>query len=329
MHRIHIVRSRKVSIQGNKIVWHESGDFGPLISIIRMFITGIRILRKNRIDMIITFNPVPYGTTAWILSRIFKRPISMSLIGDDINVHCRAWYAPLIHFVLRRCDRVTVPGLCYLEDVVNWGVNRESVHILPHSIDLNRFRPFRPTDDRQYDFLFVGDLLPLKNVDIIIEAFAGSLTCYPSSRMAIIGDGRVRGDLERKAGGTAAGESIDFLGRKENVEDYYNDARVLVLASEREALPLVLLEGMACGCVPVATDRGVINEYVENGRNGFLIREADAGELKEVFLNLLEDRPLLRDVSKKAAGIRERVGWEEAERTWSQIISSQGTKGKK
>lgn len=60
------------------------------------------------------------------------------------------------------------------------------------------------------------------------------------------------------------------LSRKEMAE-FYNSVDVIAIVSRSESQPLPLLEGMACGCFPVATDVGIVSELVENGKNGLIV----------------------------------------------------------
>ena len=64
----------------------------------------------------------------------------------------------------------------------------------------------------------------------------------------------------------------------------YRDSHIILITSEREGLPLVLMEAMAFGVVPVTTNVGAIGVYVKSGMNGFLIEEQDEDSLVEAFV---------------------------------------------
>ena len=66
------------------------------------------------------------------------------------------------------------------------------------------------------------------------------------------------------------------LSRKQMVE-LHNSVDVIAIASRSESQPLPLLEGMSCGCFPVATDVGIVSELVETGQSGLIVdRDVDA-----------------------------------------------------
>jgi glycosyltransferase involved in cell wall biosynthesis len=64
----------------------------------------------------------------------------------------------------------------------------------------------------------------------------------------------------------------------------YRDSHIILITSEREGLPLVLMEAMAYGVVPVTTNVGAIGAHVQSGINGFLIEEQDEESLVEAFV---------------------------------------------
>ena len=77
-------------------------------------------------------------------------------------------------------------------------------------------------------------------------------------------------------------------------EQLYDAFDVLALSSLYEGLPYVLLEGMACGCFPVAGDLESIREWIENGRNGLLVDPGNPEELAMGIVRGLEDETLRR-----------------------------------
>jgi hypothetical protein len=58
--------------------------------------------------------------------------------------------------------------------------------------------------------------------------------------------------------------------------DFYNSIDVICVASTTEGQPLPLIEGMACGCFPVAVDVGIVPELVTHGRNGLMVNRTPA-----------------------------------------------------
>ena len=87
------------------------------------------------------------------------------------------------------------------------------------------------------------------------------------------------------------------------LERQYRDAHVIILLSAFEGFPIVIMEGMACGAVPLVTDVGGLNVHVKHGVNGFLI-ENSANEQQivsdsvKVLLELRRSPQLLEQISQ-------------------------------
>lgn len=319
---LHVLREEAFELASDQVTWHAAGGRGrwpPLGRLLRM---GVRATRQEPIDVVVGFSLVPYGLLAWLISRLRRLPVVLCLLGTDFSIHCHAWYGHLLRGVLRRADAVTVTGRSVADEVVSWGVSEERVRVLPHSIDVDRFSADRPIGDRAYDLVCVGRLLDFKRVDLVIRVLKRIRETYPAVSLAIVGEGPERGNLERLARELGIGDAVTFFGFREDVESFYSDARVLVLASEREGLPLVLVEGMCSGCVPVSTRVGTIEDLIEHGQNGFLVDIGDWEAIAGRASQLLTDHGTLERMSRAALQARHNLEWSNAMGTWAQIFGA-------
>jgi glycosyltransferase involved in cell wall biosynthesis len=84
----------------------------------------------------------------------------------------------------------------------------------------------------------------------------------------------------------------------------YAEAHVIVLASTFEGFPMVIMEAMAHGVVPVSTSVGGIPFHVEHGINGLLIKDEDEDKIVQSIVNeikrLTDDHALLEKMSRRA-----------------------------
>jgi glycosyltransferase involved in cell wall biosynthesis len=117
--------------------------------------------------------------------------------------------------------------------------------------------------------LFVGNLFPVKGPDVLLSAFATLIAEGVSARLAIIGQGHLRGTLERQAADLGIEQRISFIGSlpQEQLARWYRAADLLVLPSRSEGVPNVLLEASACGCPWVASDVGGVPEVAHFGHS--------------------------------------------------------------
>ena len=83
---------------------------------------------------------------------------------------------------------------------------------------------------------------------------------------------------------------VTCLGFCPNIAEVLSSANSLILPSQHEGMPYAVLEAMACGCVPVVNDIEGIRCLVENGVNGFLVRD-NAPQAYVYILTALRERP--------------------------------------
>lgn len=318
--RLHVVRQAPVPVAGGDVRWHCYGTTGLLRGLWNMRRLGAAVLRHEPIDLVVAFNLVPYGLLAWRLARRFGKPISMSLIGGDYFQHCHAWYGGLLRGVLRRCDQVTGTGSDMLASLRAWSVREDKLRVLPHAVDTGRFQPTVPLAERPYDFLFVGQLIPLKRVDAILRALHAARQTSPALRLAIVGQGPLRDDLEALTDRLGLRDAVDFLGMRRDMPAVYNQARCVLIASEHEGLPIVLVEAMCCGCVPIASRVGSIGDLIDPGRNGFLVPPGDHAGLAQRMLEVALSAENLARLSQAALEARQTLGYPAAQAVWRDLL---------
>jgi glycosyltransferase involved in cell wall biosynthesis len=134
----------------------------------------------------------------------------------------------------------------------------------------------------------VAMLVPVKRIDVLLQAAAGLLERRPETVFLIVGDGALRDPLERQAATLPVPGSVRFLGLRNDIPEILAAMDLFVLPSDDEGCPASLLEAMASGRPAVATDVGGISEIVENGRSGLLVPRRDPHGLARAILSVLE-----------------------------------------
>jgi len=154
--------------------------------------------------------------------------------------------------------------------------------------------------------LYVGRLSAEKEIDRIKPV----LEAIPNARLALVGDGPNRQNLEKHFAGTPT-HFVGYLQGKE-LGAAFASADAFIFPSRTETLGLVLLEAMAAGCPVVAARSGGIPDIVEDGINGYLFDPSDeAGAItatKQLLANP-EQRETLRQNARKEA---EKWSWSAA-----------------
>lgn len=156
------------------------------------------------------------------------------------------------------------------------------------------FAPPADRNDEPFEVVYVGDLRPEKGVHLLVDAVetvARSRAC----RLTLVGDGPASGSLREQVESAGLADEVALVGTLPHCEAVARiaEADALVLPSESEGLPRVILEAFAVGTPVVATPVGSIPEVVIDGETGLLV-DRDAAAIAAAIERLQAD-PDLRD----------------------------------
>lgn len=179
--------------------------------------------------------------------------------------------------------------------VVPNGVAERFYHTLPRSLH------------RVPRLLFVGRLSMQKNIPLFLNALDGISSQFDTR---IVGDGELRPEHEALARNLKL-KNVHFYGRRdgEDLRRHYHEADIFVLPSEREGMPLVLLEAMAAALPIVGTDVTGIRDVVIDGQTGRLAPFGDVAAFRSALIEISEDTKAYRAMSQAALAEAEQYSW--------------------
>lgn len=132
------------------------------------------------------------------------------------------------------------------------------------------------------NLLTVGSLHPGKNHKTLFNIVASVREAGLAARLKVVGDGRMRAELEDAIQQMGLERCIEMLGVQEDVEPLLHDCDVYIHASTNETGPIAVLEAAACGLAVVAYDVGIIREVVP-GRQLFLAADLSEAALRDAL----------------------------------------------
>lgn len=135
----------------------------------------------------------------------------------------------------------------------------------------------------------------IKGMDLVMPAFAKVFAKCKNVRLLIVGDGSLRPRMESDSQRLCIEYVVEFAGRKGQAElqSYYDKIDILLMPSRSEGFGLTAIEGMARGCVVVASDTGGLPEVVRNGQVGLLHQPESVDDLAAKVCHLVEHPSLL------------------------------------
>jgi glycosyltransferase involved in cell wall biosynthesis len=284
-------------------------------------------------DVVNVHGPVPTMSEIFLLMaalmRRKHRPAVIYTHHSDLAIPGLRWgcsvYNQIHRWIAHSADTILVSSAEYREKL-HLGA-RTPIEIIPWGIDTRQVvpRPHRATESLRV--LFVGQLRPYKGARVLVDAVSD----LPGVSATIVGAGPERPLLEEQVRANGS-TNVSFLGRVSDADLWlaYSRHDVIVLPSltTAEAYGLVLGEGMAAGCVPVASDLPGVREVA--GATGLLVPPGDVNALRAALQRLATDRALLtrlaRDSTTRAAGMTVETATARHDHVFRQALERTGTR---
>lgn len=238
------------------------------------------------------FAHVPTSLALWV-HRLTGLPYSFSTHAKDLYLHePRSLREKMDH--ARFVATCTEANGRYLNELGS----DTRVFVNYHGIDVEFFRP-QSTPDQvglpdRFHIVAVARHVPKKGLDILLRACADLVTRIPGLRVSLVGDGPERQALEALASSLGITGWVHFIGSvpPEQVRSWYARASVVTLPSivlengDRDGIPNVLVEAMACGIPVVATSASAIPELIQDRTTGLLVEQGNPRALATALWNV-------------------------------------------
>lgn len=277
-----------------KVLRSRYGDFYRW-SVQRAFRKAVREFKPE-----IVYAPWAYpdGWAATRLAREAGLPSIIKVHGSDVLL--------LDQHPARRA--VTIDGLGAADGIVavsadlatrliDMGIRRDRIRVVYDSVDRSVFSPGSRADARQRlglaadrpIALFVGNLVPVKGIDVLIDAMSRLANAGQCLDAYLVGQGPLRRELQATVNRLGLGDRVRFVGpvAHENLADWYRAANVMVLPSHSEGVPNVLLESASCGTPFVASRVGGIPE-IQHLITSRLTPAGDSAALADAIREVVE-----------------------------------------
>ena len=291
---------------------HAAHDLKALLAL-------VRIMRRFRPDIVHT-HTAKAGTLGRLAARLaFRhRPVVVHTYHGHV---LSGYFGPAKTDVFRIIERelgrfsdclIGISGAT-VEELIGFGVApRQRFRVIRTGLDLDAFLAVGPGEgapvrselgvaDDEVLAIFVGRLVAIKRVDVLLEAMAHARDAGARIRLAIVGDGELREDLEAQARALALDDIVSFLGFRRDLPLLAAACDIAVVCSDNEAIPVWLIEAAAAGRPAVATAVGGVPEVVPPES---LAPAGDAQAVGERLAAAARDRA---DLPRRGAAAREVV----------------------
>jgi len=207
---------------------------------------------------------------------------------------------------LRRADALIADGWAAEQVPRTLGL---PVARVSKGVDAERFQPNGASmraslrlDDRRV-VLTVARLVPIKRVELLVEAFAAVRARVPEAHLVVVGEGPERDAIRQRAADVGVLDAMTFVGSIAHRETpaFYRAADVFALSSDFDNSPNVIPEAMASGLPIVSTDAGGVRQFVDEPEGGAIVPRGDAAALARAL-----ERYVVSPSESRAAGVYNR-----------------------
>ena len=220
-------------------------------------------------------------------------------------------------FIVRKANTVVVLSESW-EKAIRENYNPHRVHVIRNPISVKVATEFTPPERTSKDILFLGFFIKSKGVYDLIKAMVNVTHAHKDAQLLLCGKGEEEEGLRKEIRALNLHDNVKIIGWVEQEEKakLLKMARVFVLPSYKEGMPMALLEALAFGVPVVATKVGAIPEILEEGHNGLLVEPGDINNLSDKLILLLENLELNRRLRQNSIELAKKFQSSEIAKKW-------------
>jgi len=202
----------------------------------------------------------------------------------------------------------------------NYNLHDAEISVVYHSLNEQFFNAntSRQSTNEKLKFVYAGRFRSEKGLDELLEFFASN----PDKELTLAGSGELKSKVTEFSKTCSNIHYAGQINEPAKLAKLFGESHYLLLNSKKSAkweelFGMVLIEAMACGCVPVATDHTGPKEIIKSGRNGFLVEESKITDL----LNHLSVENYSLEIQKNAIETGKEFTKSNIAKRWKAILS--------
>ena len=296
-----------VDLVVNRFKGHYCDDVSPLVNIVELKVSNsryaiiglIKYIKNNKPDRLLS--TLFHANIVSILACLFTHSRSICFIRQENvtkEILKNNTLAGKLYYLLTKLLYPLAQGFIgiskgVVDDFVNRGIVSKNRAFIVHNPAITndiKFLMKEPLNhpwlnEGYYTFINVGRFNVAKNQDMLIRSFKHVNREVSNTRLILVGDGELRGELINLTNNLGLNNCIDFVGRKKNPYSWMYNADCFTFSSNWEGFGNVLVEALYCCGNVISTDcPSGPSEILDNGKYGILVPVGDEQKLAEAMI---------------------------------------------
>ncbi|MBI4665159.1 MAG: glycosyltransferase family 4 protein [Nitrospinae bacterium] len=278
------------------------------------------------------------GALAGLMTGVPRIVMSAHSLNPSHFPHIRApWHKPW-YSTLLQSGRVTFTNnsRCGAEDYAQWlEIDADRITVIHNGMDFtalndvddNKSARFRESINAKAGEPLIGGVFrmsPEKRPFDFLNAVKKARELVPVARAVVSGTGPLAVDFSKAIVSQGLHDVVMYLGWHDDVYSLMKACDAVLVASEMEGIPTVILESQYMGTPVVATSVGGIPEVIENGVTGILAPVGDSNAMGEALAKILKDPGLKRRLGQEGAKSAAKFSIEKMTETVLRIYNGEG-----
>jgi len=241
---------------------------------------------------------------AFILMRLFGvRHLIYSEVPDPLIQ--RSQFKVMVKHTFARLMKTRHTGVLAISQMsmrYYLGLGFPEKYAYPFGYFLKSFdAPLQTPPPERLKLIYIGQLIPRKGIDLLLEAISNLMTAYPDFSLTLVGDGAERAQYEAQA--KPLGDRVQFVGAMpaDQVRAYLGGFHALILPSRHDGWGVVINEALSLGVPVILSDGCGAVDLIQDGQNGFVFANKDSRALQAAIEQFLELTPAQHEQMRRAA----------------------------
>jgi L-malate glycosyltransferase len=293
-HEIHLITFKDVKHENIHVHFIDSGSInvaGGNWKVIFKYKEVKDILKKIKPDVLHALYATSYGMIGALSG---FHPYIVTPLGSDILISPKnsIIYRSLLKYTFKKADLITSMAPHMTDVMLELGVKKQKITDIILGINTDVFnRKNRKLSSGQFVITSTRNFEPVYNIPHFLKAIFLVKNDIPGLKVIMLGSGSLKNEIHALADELKLNDVITFMGKvpQPKVVEALNSSHLFVTVSLSDGNSLSLIESMACGAYPIATDIPANREWLKNGVNGRFVTIDDvhglAEQIKDVYAN--------------------------------------------